>query len=231
MASISRFYFHDATTSDTGTLPGATTIDTTTSPSQTATGASTNRSMDANLGASQTSIALTSLANTSAQPSWFRRFLSAPIGAQTISNAQTVTIACGASESSTNSNFLVNAGVYVWRPSGGGSLVGSLTPQNWGGPAAAEPSTAETWVTGSVGSESASVTSQDGDVLVVEIWRDSSTQSMSTAYTNTFFYDGTTETSASNAASYIDFSTAIVMSGGGGAPDVIPQVMTARVRT
>ena len=46
------------------------------------------------------------------------------------------------------------------------------------------------------------VTLQDGDILVFEAW-DSCTQGMSTAYTDTYYYDGTTEDSTTTNAAYL----------------------------
>jgi hypothetical protein len=177
--------------------------------------------MDGAPGSSQTSATLTTLATVVTQDSWMRRFCSAPIAAQTIDNAVvTITLAVAASESNAVSNFLVTGTLGVWRPSAG-SLVGLIADDTVGNTPGFEPGTTETWGT-STTSGSGSVTSQNGDILVLEIWRGQGVgQSMSTAYTNVFFYDGTTEGSASNAASYIDFSTAIVMSAGAAARSLV----------
>lgn len=221
MATVGpKLYFHNATTTNTGTLPGAST-QSSTSPGVTATGASTNRVLDDTIGTSQASLSLTTLAQATAQNNWFGRFMTAPLAAQTISNAGWY---CGgaASQSSTNSVFNAYAGcIYVWRPSGGGTLVGKIDDHNaasgivWGSSAA----TAETWSDSHLVpvTLNASVTTQDGDVLVVEIWSiKNQTQSMATAYTNTVFYDGTTEVSSTSAASYIvvNNNTALTLSTG-----------------
>lgn len=199
---MQKFYLHAATTPLTGTLPGATT-QSATSPSVTATGASTNRTMDGTIGTSQTSAALTTLANTTAQPSWFRRFLSPALAAQTITAAaNTWQLHIAGSVSSTNSNFDAANGVcYVWRPSTG-SLVGKLwdTMNLTFTMNSATEFASSGNVPTSVGT---SVTCSNGDVLVYELWRGSGGQAMATAYTNTFFYDGTTEDSATSNAAFL----------------------------
>src|SRR5689334_3644540 len=99
-----KFYFHDAATTNTGTLPSTSTVQQLPSPQQSATGAATNRSMDGTIGPGQTSAAVTTSAVTSTQTSFFRRFLSPPLLAQTIAN-QNLTLSLAASESNANSDM------------------------------------------------------------------------------------------------------------------------------
>lgn len=206
MTTISKFYLHDAATADAGTLPGATTVSLT-SPTQTATEASTNRSMDAAIGPGQTSQAVSTTATKSTQGSWYRRFLSAPIAAQTFANNASYTYQVGYSQSNTNS--AINSGnlcLAVWRPSTGavvGRIYDSVNSTAGGN------TTNTTQQVGGLGFSGAAVTSQDGDILVLEVWT-ANAQSMATSYTNTVFYDGTTESSTTNEAAFIEFTSAAV---------------------
>src|SRR5947209_3318571 len=81
---VLKFYLHNATTGDTGTLPATTASISGSVPTKIASG--TNRSMDATIGVAQTSVALTTNANQVGQPSLIARFCSAPIAAQTIAS-------------------------------------------------------------------------------------------------------------------------------------------------
>lgn len=197
---FSKFYFHAASAAVSGTLPSSTVS--ATSPTQTVSG--TNRAMNPTIGTSQTSFALTTLANTSAQPSLLGRFISAPIEAQTI-GANGPTVQIGASLSSTNSNFHFSHSTVVWRPSTG-AVVGRIYDL---GPGTSVTTTSE--ANYSIADTGGTITAQDGDVLITELWRDATVQSMSTAYTNTAFYDGTTESSTTSNAAYISFQRAVSM--------------------
>lgn len=190
-----KFYLHDATTADTGTLPGSTNISGQT-VNITATGAATNRSADDAIGASQVSIALSTVASTSAQTNWFARFCSIPLAAQTIAS-QNVTVHLGASESNNSSNLFPKVVITVWRPSTG-ATVGTLATLT----GVTEPGTNETDV--SVAGTSTAITVALGDILVIEVFG-ANTQAMGTSYTNTIFYDGTTEASSSSNAAYVAF--------------------------
>lgn len=202
-----KLYLHNAATSVVGTLPGATTQSVTkATPDVTATGASTNRAMTPTIGASQVSQALTTLAiSPTEQKNWFRRFCSDPLAAQTIA-AQKPSLHIGASESNANSEFLVfTVGVlYLWRPSTG-ARIGFLSDLVPGvGQASAEPGTSETALSTTCGVNTTSQTAQNGDILIFELWSDNA-QLMATGYTNTVFYDGTTEDSITTNAAYLSF--------------------------
>lgn len=210
-----KFYLHRDTTADTGTLPGAGVSVGTFSVTAIATGGDTNRVADTTIGVSaQTSIALTTNNVQTPQPSLMLRCVSAPIAAQTLS-AQTITLGVGVKESNTNSNFACELVVLaVWRP-GTGAIVGYLfdTGGLGVGPGVLGNSTSQLW--GTSGVTCSPVTSQDGDILVFELWRSTATQGMSTAYTNTIFYDGTTEASTTNAASYVNFANTVTFASSG----------------
>lgn len=195
-----QFYLRDATTSVGGTLPAAT--QSASAANVTATGANTNRTLGTLPGAAQTSAALTTLAQTTLQKNFFRRFVSASLVAQTIPVASAQNpwqLTIGVSESNTNSNMLITMVVYVWRPTDG-TLVGRFFDKASAGAnfaSSTEVSTTFTFTSGST-----AVTATAGDILCVEIWAQN-TQSMGTAYTNTVFYEGTTNNSATNNAAYI----------------------------
>lgn len=207
-----KLYFHDAASPDTGTLPsgdgyangGGSSINH-------VTGAGTNRDATPSIGVSQTSIVMTTQAITTSQESLLRRFLSRPLAAQTIPS-QSITAGLAIASSNLSSNFFTNgieAG--IWRPSTG-AYIATL----WAsgpfllGTAVGENTLAATeqWFT-SGAETSASRDVLDGDILVFGVWRDATVQGMGTSYTNTFYYDGTTEGSATSAASYINFPTTL----------------------
>lgn len=197
-----KFYFHDAATTVGGTLPSVSpALD---PPSVTAAGGQTNRSMTETIGAGQTSASLTTLAQTTQQSNLFRRFISDPIAAQTIAS-QTLTISVGALEANAASDMFEagSSSIYIWRP-GTGAIVNNLVANFFG--ILNEPGTSQTHCT--ITGSSTSRTSQDGDVIVFELWSIQS-QSMGTAYNNQVFYDGTTEGSTSNIASYLNFANTI----------------------
>jgi hypothetical protein len=99
----------------------------------------------------------------------------------------------------------------VWRP-GTGTVVGRIWDSLGGGNSTTEPAVAATEESADAAlNGTTSVTAQDGDVLVCELWRDGTVQGMGTAYTNTVFYDGTTEGSASTNAAYLLFANDVAM--------------------
>jgi hypothetical protein len=202
-----KFYLLDGATSDTGTLPASTNSNDTSAAwvsSVIVTGASTARDANTTISvtAGQRSGVLTTLANTSAQRSLLRRFVSAPLAAQTMTS-QTITVGAARSESNTNSVFQLGVAIFLWRP-GTGAFVSEVQAAQ----AQLAATASEVWGTSTFSSNQQSCL--DGDILVFEIWRDNAVQTMGTAYTNTFFYDGTTEGSATTPASYVDFANTVM---------------------
>jgi hypothetical protein len=196
---VTRFYLHNVTTTVTGTLPGSADLSSARAPTITASGAATNRDMNGTLGTAQTSAVLTTSASTTTQYNWFRRFISPPLAAQTLPSG-VWTLQAGASESNTNSNML---GWYpviaVFRPSTGATVTvlnDAMTTTT------SEPGATETNISQPTSSVSG-VAIQEGDVLVLELWTRNA-QGAATAYTNTIFYDGTTESSTSTNAAYLN---------------------------
>jgi hypothetical protein len=200
-----KFYLHDAATGDTGTLPASNATVSAKTAHQTPS--LTNKSMDATIGVLQHSVALTTLANTVDQSTPIARFLSAPIAAQTIA-VQTIGYHFAHQQSNTNSNFDSVCVLAVWRP-GTGTVVGRLLDSVSTGLLANGGTTSE--AAGSNSQFSTAVTSQDGDVLVAELWRAVTIQGMATAYTDTVFYDGTVDDSATDNAAFILFANDVTM--------------------
>ena len=201
-ATIQKLYLHDALSTVSGTLPGASDLSAAT-PSVTASDASSTRAMDGTIGTLQVSRALTSLGQTALQKHWFRRFLSPPLGTQTLPTGSW-TLQLGASESlaSANESFSWSPVITVWRPSTG-ATVATLIDAPSANPAATnglnEPGTTETNISSTTASI-AGVAIQNGDILVLEIWAHA-VQGNTTVRTDTIYYDGTTEGSTvSNAA-------------------------------
>lgn len=211
-----KFYLHDATTTDTGTLPASGATVSGDTPGAGVTIALTNKTMNGTIGTAQASIAKTTLANTADQAVPIGRWLSDPIAAQTIAGAQTLTIHCGGSQSNTSSSFTITLNVQLWRPSTG-AVVGAIFDSNHATGALLPSPTGTVEADESQTVSSTAQTAQDGDVLVLELWRSHIAQGMATAYTNTIYYDGTTEGSATSNAAYLLFTNDVAMSTGGAA--------------
>ena len=203
MPTITKFYWHDSSLLLDGTLPGSSSLSAVT-PSVAATGDSTNRLMDGNIGKSQVGISINTLAQTTAQTGWFRRFCSEPLAAQTLASG-TWTISFAALESNANSNMLVFFRLYVWRPSTGATVATLISAST----NSAEPGTTQTALT-TTGSQASGQAIVNGDILVTEIWS-STTQGKASVFSNEVFYDGTTEASTSSCASFITAPAAITL--------------------
>lgn len=197
-----KFYLHRGTANPPGTFPSSSALGGT--PTVTASGASTLRWLDGTISAvAQTSAATTTDGTSNAQTAWHTRHVSAPLAAQTIS-AQTLTYSLAASEGNANSNFNPSIYVSLWRPSTGAEVgailaVGTIT--------ATEPGTGQTAVSGT--GTSTARTAQAGDVIIIETWRKSVAPGATTARANTTFYDGTTEASTTNVASFVNFANTL----------------------
>lgn len=191
------FYLHAATTTNTGTLPSGKHSTQTDAVTGSPATKNTQRSMDLTIGTSQTSLAATTNASTSAQAILMGMWESPPMAAQTLPTG-TWTLSFASSESNTGSNYQTTICLYAWRP-GTGAVVGSILYDHLA--LATEPGTSETAAT-LVTASVTGIAVNAGDILVLEVWRGSVAQTAATARTNTFFYDGTTNASTtSNAAS------------------------------
>lgn len=201
MPTISKFYLLDAATPNTGTMPTGAHINTNIGAGTPAAGARTARDATDVKGTANpdTESSITAAATVAAQQYEHRRFVSRPLAAQTFATADgNWTFSFARSESNTNHNGQIVASVYLWRPSSG-LRVGTIVIVLAGAIMAA---TAETAETASPSGWTGSQAIQGGDILVFEI-DTSFTQAMSTAYTDQFAYNGTTEASTTTCASFI----------------------------
>ena len=205
-----KLYFHAALAEGPGTYPSAEQSSLTSAKDVDAQ--TVCHAMDITIGTTQTSIVLSSLANTSTNSYYFTKFISPPINQSGIA-ANTWNYAYATNENNINANFpctganqVVAINVYVWRPSTnskvGTILDGNTAATNSEGAAATEVSQYATF------SGSAVAGAVAGDVIVCEVWF-TTTQGNATARTDTFYFDGTTETLAtgttvSNHASFIN---------------------------
>lgn len=210
-----KFYFHDAVTTVGGTLPASGATVSGEGVNQVGD-SGTNRSMTASIGVAQTSKAITTLAQTTAQNAVIARFVSPELAAQTIAANQVITFRCAASESSTNSDFFAYLQVVLWRPSTG-AVVSRLWTAGNGINAPTEAGTTQTDTGAVTISNNSAQTVQAGDVLIAEVMRQLATQAMATGYTNTVFYDGTTEGSTTSNAAYLAFTNDVALSSGAAA--------------
>jgi len=121
-----------------------------------------------------------------------------------------MTLASGMQESNTNSVFRLGMVIAVWRPSTGAKIGVVVDFNVTGNSSGSDTSTSEVWVSDAYGGQ-VGVAALDQDILVFEVWRAVASQGMNTSYNNTVWYDGTTEASATNAASYIDMGQDITL--------------------
>ena len=203
MHPISKFYLLDAVTPNSGTMPGAGTAFAANAVSGDAAGARTSRDATDLPGTSNPDIesTVTSTASTLLQRWGHRRFVSRPLAAVTLTNADgNWTFSYARQESNLNHNQSVQASVYGWRPSTG-ARVGTGASNNLVG---TEPTVAATQQAEAVTAawSGVSLTLIDGDILVFEVVTEF-TQAMATAYTDAFAYNGTTEASTTTCASFI----------------------------
>lgn len=190
-----------------------------------------NRSMDTTIGTSQTSLVLTSNASVSPQNYYFTRFVSPALsGITSITGGGSVwSYNAATMQSNANANFPVTSigsprpVLYVWRPSNQ-TVVGTIKDAATGVPTISEPSasTEVCFNTGTWSSSTAVSGVQDGDVICFEVWFPVS-QTSATAYTDTFYYDGTTVTTTagtvSNHASFIETTQTLTFAAAGGPVD------------
>jgi len=153
-------------------------------------------------GAAQVSITYNSFANADHNDDFFTSFSSDALAAGDVT-AQTWSLGIAFSEGNAAANSGLVISLYVFRPSSS-SVVGyvrdsdsQLGPE-WG-------ATEDGIVASFAGSAVSGV--QDGDILVLEVWRHTNAQSMSVAYAQTCYFEGTTDVvdaTTTNAASYIE---------------------------
>jgi hypothetical protein len=228
--SVDKFYLLDAATPNTDTMPsdvtriaGTNVGQADASPTGSAAGAFTVRDASELPGTSQVSAVLTAAANQNHQYGAFRRYVTRPLaGGQFMPGNPwpytspawlgSLAIAC----SNLNTNMFIGLGISLWRPSSSAEFpLGHTTtadvPVSANTPimAYSPPSNPED-----------STITVDGDVLWFDIFS-SFTQSMSTAYTQTFYYNGTTDDLATNCAAYVTPPVPVRMLGEGDSPEMM----------
>ena len=204
-----RFYFHAADTTVTGTLP-TTEQNTALAPTRNVDAQTAKRSMNTTIGVGpHTNLSHNTIASTTTTAMFFTRFISDPLAAQTIA-AATWTLNFASSYSNASANFPVSGGsqaipitCYVWRPSTG-AKVGDILNGNSTATfnEVAGPAVNQGTFSGSA------VTCQAGDVLVLEVIFNT-TQATATSRTVGFYFDGTTvnttdDASVTNHASFLE---------------------------
>lgn len=203
---------HNAATPNTGTMPTTDVLSTHLGAGSDATGALTPRAADGTIGTANpdTEATATAAANTSAQRLILRRFVSPPLAARTFATADgTWTYSFGAYQSNANHQGLYHMRMFIWRPSTGAQVgSGALNMA----PASVMTNTTEANFTDSSGGGSTynGGAILDGDILVFD-WSDEFTQAMSSAYTTTFSYDGTTEGSTTTNAAFVNAPVALTL--------------------
>lgn len=164
--------------------------------------------MNTTIGTSQTSITAVGGSAASNQTIYIGRFVSAPIY-QTSIAANTWSLSVAFQEESTTQNFPVSGtdqplriNCYVWRP--GGSKVGTILDGTTS--STADEGSANVERASNVTFSGSSVTIQNGDVIIIELWATGVTRS--TSADMWFYYDGTTVTTTdgtvSNHASFLE---------------------------
>lgn len=218
-----KFYFRRTASGVSGTLPSTTVelsaVAPTWTPGNTNSVANTplltNLTMNDTIGVSTAiSVAYSTDNVTTDQKQPIMRFVSDPIGAQTIS-AQVINLFTVVQQSNSASACSWSVVIVVWRPSSG-SAVGTFfdglnVPLDVGPVGTGQSATTLTTSSGNT----TSVTSANNDVLIVEFWRSADVQTMGTSYTNWFYYDGSNEGQASNYANRIEFTNNITMASAG----------------
>jgi len=206
---MTKLYFHNATSSVSGTLPttkqGAYTTALVSVDAYTV-----NRSMSTTIGTSQTTQQSPTMSSTN-KTVYFTKFVSDTLTSTSIA-ADTWNYAFAAQESAATGNFpvtttgAVNVTVYVWRP-GTGTKIGTIMDGNSSGTGFTEPSSTNTEKSVFGTFTGSAVTCQAGDVIIMEVYF--ATAATSAGFVSFFYFDGTTETNnngttVSSHASYIE---------------------------
>lgn len=214
MATIAKFYLHDAASPNTGIMPSNSPIAWFQTATGDATGATTARDATDVIGTANPDIesTITSNADTNTQNWGHRRFVSRPLAAQSIPFNTPISwhFSYARTESNLNHNQSIRCQVYAWRPSTGarvGSASTNIVEFDGAEPTVAAAEQVEN-ITGLIGSVSLSI--QNGDILVFDVGT-VFTQGMATAYTESFAYDGTTEASTTTCASFVTPPSALTL--------------------
>jgi len=205
-----RLYFKDAANPLRGTFPSGEQSSSTASWS--VTGSNTLRTMNAQIGGLQASLAGATGTGTTLKLAFLGFFCSPMLrGAQTVGGGSII-LNTADLETSLSDNFWVNAlHTYIWRPSTG-AKVGSSIKDNAGSSLGGTEPTAinSEQVTHITGITSTGVSASDGDVIIAEIWS-AHTKTQTSSRTCTWYYGGTTVNTTENnvvttQASFIEFA-------------------------
>lgn len=203
MATFTKLYFHTAASAIIGILPPSGGLQS--SGDKSGTDANTNKSMDTTIGLSQVSTSIVSLGTMSGQNLRLSRYVGPLLAAQTIA-AQIIKVHVGAQQSNANAAARPAYQLFHWRPSTGAKITNMvLGPRD--APAISGTSEVNA-ITADFTSSAATVL--DGDVLVLELWVNAAQVDTGT-YTDTLFYDGTTEDSTTTNAAYVLFASPVTL--------------------
>lgn len=206
-----RFYFHDALSGVSGTLPSTEQNTALATPQYFSDAETVNRSMNTTIGTAQASKAIVFNEPSTAR-AYFTRFVSEPLSTTSIS-ANTWTLNFAGLEQDISFEFPNNGGstitltVYVWRPSTG-SKVGDIINTAAGGSGFTEVTTNERSVHGTF--SGSAVTCQAGDVICIEMYFNMTDIGGTSANDQCIiYYDGTTvntvaDQAVSNHASFLE---------------------------
>lgn len=158
------------------------------------------RSLSPYKGSVQTSLSLSSIAQVAHQDNFYTSFCSPPLLAGAYGGGAW-SAAISASEADAHANSFFVLSVYIYRPSTA-SVVGYIYDS--------DTALGIEWGTGELGRglnfTGTEVTAQNGDILVVEVWRHA-VQDLAVSYTQKIYYDGGTEAGngdpTTDAASWI----------------------------
>lgn len=214
-----KLYLHNITNDLTGTFPSGEQSNYPSyggGQSYSMSGASTLQKMNATIGSGQASPTFTTLNNQTLQEVFLRMWTSLPLdGNQTVGGGNFI-LNFAHAESNMNVNlFKYGVNIYIWRPSTGtkiGTVKAVLGAFSIVGTEPGAASSERVWHVSGI--TSSAVSALDGDVIIFELYVDFA-QGMSTSYTGTLYYDGTTQNttdnaSVSNHASYIEFAETLV---------------------
>ncbi|EGP94726.1 Putative copper-binding protein, plastocyanin/azurin family protein [Nitrosarchaeum koreense MY1] len=207
-----RLYFRDVTAPVTPTA-GEKSTALPVGTSNLNSGTTETRSLQSKIGTTQQTITIGDGTSTGHTDSYIARFSSYPLAAQTI-GAGTWRIGVNAAEANAGANAFFALSVYVWRPSTN-STVGYVYDSDTALSTEFGNNVASTKHGKVITFSGSSVTAQEGDVLVTEIWSHATT-ARSNVDTLTFYFGGTTLPSSgsteASTASYIDIPHVLLYS-------------------
>lgn len=173
------------------------------------------KTMNTTLGAAQVTVSCTTADVATTQSQLMSIFASQPLASNQTVGGGTMILNTAQNASSAAAAFQMNAiNVYVWRPSTS-TVVGYIRDAG-GTQLANNPGGTGETVTNITGITTTAIAAKRGDIIVCEMWS-RFTQSMGTAYTVNFYYDGTTANttqgaSVTNHASFVEFTENLTFS-------------------